>query len=88
MLLGSNKRGCNELNVYIDNEKVKQVKNIRYLGIEIDDKLLWDSHVKNLSKSLSYKIYTLRKLRKFISFKVLNNIYKLYKSKIVNLCNY
>ena len=26
MLLGSNKRGCNELNVYIDNEKVKQVK--------------------------------------------------------------
>ena len=78
MLLSSNTR-CNDelsLKVHIDTETIEQVRSIRYLGIEIDDRLSWDIHIKSLTKSLSYKIFTLRKLSKFLSSSISNKIYK------------
>ena len=78
MLLSSNTRGNDELSlkVHIDIEIIEQVRSIRYLGIEIDDRLSWDIHIKSLTKSLSFKISTLRKLSKFLSSSILNKIYK------------
>ena len=77
MILTSNIRGKNDLNlkVHINNEIIEQVKSIRYLGIEIDEKLSWNVHIKSLSKSLSYQVFTLRKISKFLSSSVLNKLY-------------
>ena len=78
MLLTSNMRNNNDLilKVFLNNEIIEQVQSIRYLGIVIDHKLLWDAHIKFLIRSLSYKIYTLRKISKFMSTDILNKVYK------------
>ena len=77
MQLSSSTRGNDELSlkVHIDTETIEQVRSMRYLGVEIDDRLSWDIYIKSLTKSLSYKIFTLRKLSNFLSSSILNEIY-------------
>ena len=64
-----------DLNICINAERIEQVHSIRYLGIEIDDKLLWNNHVRQLTKQLGCKIYLLQKMRKFVNQNVLNFLY-------------
>ena len=64
------------LNIYIDNEPIEQVKSIKYLGIIIQENLKWNDYLRQLCKSVAYKIYCLGKLRKFLNMSLLNTIYK------------
>ena len=75
MLLKRNPLTSQEVNIYLDGYIIKQVKHIRYLGIEIDENLTWNSQVKNLSKSLAFKLFSLKKVSQFTDTKVLNKIY-------------
>ncbi len=36
---------------------------LRYLGIEVDENLTWESHVRNVVKSVASKVYSLCRLR-------------------------
>ena len=63
------------LEIFIDKQIIEQVHNIRYLGVEIDDRLKWNNHTRQLIKTISYKIFTLSKMRKFINKDVLNMLY-------------
>ena len=76
MLLKRNSQNIQDLNISLDGNKIKQEKNIRYLGIELDENLTWNIHVKKLSKSLAYKIFSLKKVSNFTDTNVLNKIYK------------
>ena len=69
-------RSSDKLHLVIDDKPVEQVKPIRYLGIEIDENLKWNSHIAQLSKSLSYKIFSLGKLRHILNKTLLNILYK------------
>ena len=64
-----------DLVININKQPIEQVKNIRYLGVIIDDKLQWNIHARQVIKSLSYKIYGLSKMRKFIDQDLLNMLY-------------
>ncbi len=37
-----------EFAIYLNNERLEEVKYLRYLGLEIDSLLKWDVHVKEL----------------------------------------
>ena len=65
-----------ELNVFLNDTKLKQVNSARYLGVNIDCHLTWDDHVKQLCKTLSYKVYTLRRLCITLNTPLLNTLYK------------
>ena len=55
-------RSSEVLNIYIKDELIEQVKSIRYLGIVIDENLKWNVYLRDLCKSIAYKIYSLGKL--------------------------
>ncbi len=46
-----------------------------YLGVDVDDNLTWEVHVKSLIKVLSYKLNTINKTSKFMNSTLLNMIY-------------
>ena len=51
------------LDLVLNGAKTDQVSEHRLLGITIDNKLRWDSHVNTVSKTISRRVFLLSKLR-------------------------
>ena len=47
----------------LNGAKSDQVSEHRLLGITIDNKLRWDSHINNVCKNISRRVFFLSKLR-------------------------
>ena len=64
----------------LGNAQLQYVPNFNYLGIKLDNRLNYESHALECARQISYKIYTLTKIRPLI-----NNMQALciYKSKIL-----
>ena len=58
-----NKNNKVKLNVNINDIKIKQVTNLKFLGIIIDDKLDWKSQINYVSTKLSRAIGILNKVK-------------------------
>ena len=50
------------LDLVLNRAKIYQVSEHRLLGITIDNKLRWDSHINNVCKTVSKQIFLLSKL--------------------------
>ena len=77
------------LNIFIDDTQIEQVKSIRYLGVEIDENLSWRPHVNQLCKSLSFTVHTLGtfgRLRKFLNSNLLSILYKAIIQSCLDYC--
>ena len=62
-MLFSNKQGNPKLNVNINNIHLEEKEVITFLGVEIDNKLLWKSHIKLICSKISKSIGILCLLR-------------------------
>ena len=51
------------LDLVLNGAKIDQVLEHRLLGITIDNKLRWDSHINNVCKTVSRRVFLLSKLR-------------------------
>ena len=51
------------LDLVLNGAKIDQVSEHRLLGITIDNKLCWDSHIHNVCKTVSRRVFLLSKLR-------------------------
>ena len=51
------------LDIVLNGAKIDQVSEHRLLDITIDNKLRWDSHTKNVCKTVSRRVFLLSKLR-------------------------
>ena len=77
------------LNIFIDDTQIEQVKSIRYLGVEIDEILSWRPHVNQLCKALSFTVHTLGtfgRLRKFLNSNLLSILYKAIIQSCLDYC--
>ena len=50
-----------------DGQEVRRVKIVKYLGMMVDDKLVWDQHVDYISSKITRNIGILKRIRRFIS---------------------
>ena len=62
-------------NIEINQVKINQVGNATVLGVEIDDKLSWDSHIDKVAKKVKSGIGAIRKIRDFVDRETLINVY-------------
>ena len=51
------------LDLVLSGEKIDQVSEHSLLGITIDNQLRWDSHINNVCKTVSRRVFLLSKLR-------------------------
>ena len=52
-----------DLNLYIENDKVKKVSETKFLGIVLDDKLSWDGQIKDLKRKLNYALASINRIK-------------------------
>ena len=69
MMLGRTKKQNvpQEFDIRIVDKHIKNTQNHTLLGIHIDDKLSWCSHIDHLCSSISSKISLLRQISKYVS---------------------
>ena len=67
-----------EFELKIDGNQIKKTHNQKLLGIHIDDKLSWSTHIDNLCPTISSKISLLRQLSKYVSIDVQKKFYQGY----------
>ena len=62
----------------INNEKIDSVNEYNYLGLIIDEKQNWSSHVAKVANKISPYVGILKRLRHFVNHKTLMLIYYSY----------
>ena len=75
--------GC--FKVYLGDQELENVSHMKYLGLHIDDKLKWDSHIANLSTKVNINNSRLRRARKILPLDIL---LKIHNSQNVPIIDY
>ena len=63
---------------------LKQVHEVKYLGLIIDDRLKWDKQLMSVSRKLAMHNANLRRIRKFVPKNILIQTYKSTVEPIMN----
>ena len=63
------------LSLVLGNNTIKQVTETKFLGVNIDEKLSWQPHIKYLNSKLKCEIGKLNAIRKIIPPELYNNLY-------------
>ena len=76
MLVRSRHQNVNDdLSISIGNTKLKCVESMNYLGLEIEQHLLWNKYIDKLCKKLAFKISRLSRLSKSTPKNIMIKIY-------------
>ena len=73
------KRICgNACNLYINGQKLKRVREIKFLGVIINDKLTWDNHKTYIKKKIARNLGILYKCRRIMDKNDLLSMYNCF----------
>ena len=70
--------------LYIKDTPVYEVTTHKVLGVIIDQNLNWSSHVNNLCKRISQKLFQLSKIKKFLDFESRKIFYHAFISSYID----
>ena len=82
----SNDTDDSEVDLFIDNMKIEQVKTVKFLGVFIDEELKWISHVNNILSNVSKNIGIMNKLKEYIPEHILILLYNRLVLPHLNYC--
>ena len=63
------------LQLTLNGNIMKQINEVKHLGLYIDENLTWKSHCDFLSKKISQKLGLFKRLRTFLPLHVISNLY-------------
>ena len=69
------KLGKGVLLINYRNVPLENVNKIKYLGISLDSSMTWDVHVSTVVSKISRVIGFIRRIKQWISYKTLKNLY-------------
>ena len=85
MFLGSNIDNS-KITFMIVKKRVKSRSEVKLLGIKIDDKLSFTTHIENLCSTASNRLRALARIRKFISFEQAKRLSEAYIMSTFTYC--
>ena len=85
MFLGSNNDNS-KIAFIIENKRAKFKSGVKLLGITIDDKLSFTTHIENLCSTASNRLRALARIRKFISFEQAKRLSEAYIMSTFTYC--
>ena len=74
-IIFTNKKTKFKFKILMNNNLLEQVKQTKYLGIIINEKLKWNSHVDHIVSKISRGCYILSKIRHYVDQTTLKMIY-------------
>ena len=63
------------LNLNINHKVIERKSAIKFLGVYIDDKLIWDEHISHINSKLSSALYVLRNVKGLLPRDILRTLY-------------
>lgn len=91
MLMGSrqklSKYDINDFNIIFDGVPLKRTNVMKYLGVQVDNQLSWDHHIKYVCKIIAPKLAHLRRLSSFLPPGLTTQIYKTYVQPCIDYCS-
>ena len=76
-----------QFDVKIDDHCLERVKTYKYLGIDLDENLSWDSHIDNIVKKVSTGLGAIRRVRNLVPRETLIMIYKALIQPYFDYCS-
>ena len=76
-----------DIKLKLNGKEIKQVQEIKFLGVFIDDKLTWKSHIQYINTKISKSIGILYKVRHILNKEWKMNLYKTFVVPYLNYCN-
>ena len=76
-----------DLNVTVNSQQLTRVTNYRYLGIEVDEALGWQSHVDTICKKVSAGIGALKRIRSLVPRQTLLKMYDASVAPYFDYCS-
>ena len=73
--------------IEIDGIIIEEKKNVKFLGIVLDEYLSWDDHIEKISTSISRCVGVLFKLKQYLPLKALITIYNTILLPHITYCN-
>ena len=74
-MIVTNRKETYNYEIKIGDEKLKQVRKVKYLGVTMDEKLIWKPHIKNVHAKVASGCWALRQLQQFVTRDVLLKVY-------------
>ena len=73
--VGREKYDNSNVNIKINNSSTAQVTKVKFLGVWMDEQLNWKVHITYISNKISKVIGILKKIRQYVGYKILVNLY-------------
>ncbi len=73
--------------LFLNGEVLTRVHTVKFLGVQIDDKLSWKNHTDMIGKKLSSAIFIIRRIRYKINQKTAQNLYNTLILPHITYCN-
>ena len=86
MFLETTNENSNFCNLQIDNNEIETTNSVKLLGITIDSKLNFDSHISDLCNKASMQLNALNRLRKYIGEKQMEILLNSFIYSNFNYC--
>ena len=86
MCFDKSKSNFTDFDILVSSEKLKRVKNQKFLGIIFDDKLMWKDHINSIISKLNSCLGVSRRARPYLNKKSLMMIYHSLMQSHVNYC--
>ena len=77
---------CDNIELYMENEKIEQVNTFKFLGCHLDNKLNFEMHYYYLIGRLQRAMFLLRKLKMLVSKEILKSIYFAHFHSVLTYC--
>ncbi len=86
-MIFSNYKIDNKVNLQVDGVAIERVFENKFLGVIIDDKISWKSHIKYICSKLSRSISVLSKAKHILDYKSLRMLYCSLVLPYLNYCS-
>ena len=80
--------GIGELNLRISNDNIEHVNEFNFLGLHLNSKLNWDTHINIIEKRISRAVGIIKKLQLIFPKTILLSIYNALILPNINYCLY
>ena len=82
-----NKKLTNNISINIGNQNIAQLNSTNFLGLNIDQDLLWKHHIKQVSSKIANLSGIMIRARHYLPLKILQTIYYALVYSHLTFCN-
>ena len=77
----------NDVNIFINNSKIPVVHSTKFLGVIIDDKLIWKNHIDGICSKISKAIGVINRVKHILPLNILVQLYYTMIFPHLTYCN-